>query len=89
MAASEVDTCITLTDTPEQVATKINKHAKSGGGATLEEQRKNGANLEIDVPFQWLKFFLEDDDQLADIEKKYSKGEMLTGEVKKILIGVI
>jgi tryptophanyl-tRNA synthetase len=29
-----------------------------------------------------LRFFLEDDDQLADIEKKYSSGEMLTGEVK-------
>jgi tryptophanyl-tRNA synthetase len=33
-----------------------------------------------------LRFFLEDDEQLADIEKKYGSGEMLTGEVKAVLI---
>jgi hypothetical protein len=36
-----------------------------------------------------LGFFLEDDEQLADIGKKYASGELLTGEVKKILIGVL
>jgi tryptophanyl-tRNA synthetase len=34
-------------------------------------------------------FFLEDDDKLQEIKEKYGKGEMLTGEVKKILIEVI
>jgi len=38
------------------------------------------------VPYQYLRFFLDDDDKLADIADKYGKGEMLTGEVKKILI---
>jgi tryptophanyl-tRNA synthetase len=33
-----------------------------------------------------LRFFLEDDEQLADIEKKYGSGQMLTGEVKEVLI---
>jgi tryptophanyl-tRNA synthetase len=32
---------------------------------------------------------LEDDDKLEDIRDKYSKGEMLTGEVKNVLIEVI
>jgi tryptophanyl-tRNA synthetase len=36
-----------------------------------------------------LGFFLEDDEQLADIGRKYASGELLTGEVKKILIGVL
>lgn len=33
-----------------------------------------------------MKFFLEDDDRLAEIEDKYGRGEMMTGEVKAILI---
>jgi tryptophanyl-tRNA synthetase len=32
---------------------------------------------------------LEDDDKLEEIRDKYSKGEMLTGEVKNVLIEVI
>jgi tryptophanyl-tRNA synthetase len=33
-----------------------------------------------------LTFFLEDDEKLADIKQKYGSGEMLTGEIKQILI---
>lgn len=80
---------IFLTDTPKQIADKINKFAFSGGGRTLEEHREKGANLEVDVPFQYLTFFLEDDDKLEEIRQKYGKGEMLTSEVKKILIDVL
>jgi tryptophanyl-tRNA synthetase len=36
-----------------------------------------------------LRFFLEDDDKLAEIGQKYGKGEMQTGEVKAILIEVL
>jgi len=75
-----------MTDTPADVKKKVNKYAFSGGGATLEEHKANGANLDIDIPFQWLRFFLEDDQKLAEIKEKYGKGEMMTGEVKKILI---
>ena len=39
--------------------------------------------------FNRLSFFLEDDELLADIGRKYGSGEMLTGEIKKILIGVL
>ena len=31
-------------------------------------------------------FFLEDDEKLEEVRVKYSKGEMLTGEVKQLLI---
>lgn len=40
-------------------------------------QRELGADLELDVSFQWLRFFLEDDDELALIEREYGSG---TGE---------
>jgi tryptophanyl-tRNA synthetase len=48
-----------------------------------------GADLDVDVPYQYLTFFMDDDKQLEDIKQKYSKGELLTGEVKAILIDVI
>jgi len=31
-------------------------------------------------------FFLEDDEKLEEVRVKYSSGEMLTGEVKQLLI---
>mmetsp|Transcript_72423 Transcript_72423/g.100426 ORF Transcript_72423/g.100426 Transcript_72423/m.100426 type:complete len:90 (-) Transcript_72423:904-1173(-) len=86
MSSSIASSAILLTDSAADIKKKVNKYAMSGGGQTVEEHRANGANLDIDVPFQYLQFFLEDDEQLADIEKKYSSGEMLTGEVKQILI---
>ncbi len=88
MSSSEPNSYIALTDSPEQVKKKINKYAFSGGQATIEEHRKKGGNPDIDVSFQYLKMFFEpDDEKLKDIEKKYKSGEMLTGELKKYLIG--
>jgi tryptophanyl-tRNA synthetase len=46
---------------------KVNTESFSGGGDTLELHRKNGGNCEIDVPFQYLRFFLEDDVKLEKI----------------------
>jgi len=86
MSSSDPTTCIILTDSPQEVETKIKKYAKSGGGATLEDHHRDGANLDIDIPYQYLTFFLEDDRELADIKERYADGRMLTGEVKEILV---
>jgi len=40
------------------------------------------------VPWKYLNFFLADDMRLAEIGREYRAGRMLTGEVKKELIGV-
>ena len=64
----------------------MNKYAFSGGGATIEEHKAKGADLDVDVAYQYLQFFLDDDDKLEEIRVKYGKGEMMTGEVKQILI---
>lgn len=45
--------------------------------------------MTVDIAYQYLKFFLEDDERLAEIGDKYEKGKMLTGEVKKELIKVV
>ena len=59
MSASIDSSAIKLTDTPKQILTKIKMHAFSGGKETLEEHRAKGGNADIDVSYQYLKFFLE------------------------------
>jgi len=89
MSASDTNTAIFLTDTAKQIKNKVNKHAFSGGQATVEEHRQLGGNCEIDTSYQWLRFFLEDDERLEQLRKGYTSGEVLTGELKKELIEVI
>ena len=89
MSASDETSAIFLTDTPKQIKDKINKYAFSGGQQTVEEHRRLGANIDIDVSYQWLKFFLDDDDELARIGEEYASGRMLTGEIKAKLIDVL
>jgi tryptophanyl-tRNA synthetase len=87
MSSSESNSYIALTDSPSDIKNKINKYAFSGGQATLEEHRKKGGNPDVDVSFQYLKFFFEDNDKkLEQIEKDYKSGKLLTGELKKYTI---
>jgi len=89
MSASDANSSIFLTDTPKQIKTKINKYAFSGGQATLEEHKEKGGNCDIDISFQYLRFFLEDDAKLEKIRRDYSSGELLSGFLKKELIDVL
>ena len=86
MSASEAETAIYTTDSAETVRKKIMKYAFSGGQATVEEHRKKGGNPDVDVSYQWLTFFEEDDRKLKKIYEEYKSGKMLTGELKQILI---
>jgi len=87
MSASIPHSAIYLSDTPKQVEEKIKKHAFSGGQKTLEEQRKKGANPDIDVSYQWLQAFFEpDDDKIVQVYNDYGSGKMLTSELKQYLI---
>ncbi len=87
MSSSNPNSFIALTDSASEVKKKINKYAFSGGQATLEEHKKKGGNPDIDVPFQYLKMFFEQDDKkLDEIYRLYKQGEMTTGEMKKYCI---
>jgi len=88
MSASDNSSAVYLTETPEEIKDKINKHAFSGGQALAKDQREKGANLDVDVSYQWLRFFLDDDDELAKIGKDYGSGSgdyWNTGSVKERL----
>lgn len=80
---------IYTTDSPQEVRRKIMKYAFSGGRESVEEHRKKGGNPDIDVSFQWLTFLEENDSVIEDIYNRYKTGEMLTGELKLILIDKI
>jgi tryptophanyl-tRNA synthetase len=82
MSASDPNSAIFMSDTPNQIKTKINKHAFSGGRESLEEHRKHGGNPDIDVAYTYLSYFLESDAELEELSSKYRSGEMLTGEMK-------
>jgi tryptophanyl-tRNA synthetase len=84
--SSSTGTAIYTTDNAATVKNKINKYAFSGGQPTIEEHRKKGGIPEIDVSYQWLAFFEEDDEKLKEIYSAYKSGSMLSGELKKILI---
>jgi tryptophanyl-tRNA synthetase len=86
MSSSEKQTTIYTIDSPKEVKEKINKYAFSGGQDTIEEHRKKGGNPDIDVSYQWLVFFEEDDKKLEKIRNDYISGKLLTGELKAILI---
>lgn len=89
MSASDPNSSIFLTDTPNQIKKKINKYAFSGGGATTEEHQMKGGNCDVDISYQYLRFFLEDDERLETIRQEYSSGKLLTGFLKKELITIL
>jgi tryptophanyl-tRNA synthetase len=64
MSASDVNSSIYMSDTPAQIKNKVNKHGFSGGKETEEEHRMYGGDTEVDVSYQYLTFFLEDDEEL-------------------------
>lgn len=51
-----------MKDTPKQIKDKVNKYAFSGGQVSAEEQREKGGNPDIDVSYQYLQFFMDDDE---------------------------
>lgn len=81
MSASDADSSIFLSDTDKQIQKKVGK-AFSGGQDTAELHREIGGRTAVDVPFQYLTFFMEDDEELERIRVAYEKGEMQSGEMK-------
>jgi tryptophanyl-tRNA synthetase len=82
MSASDANSSIYLTDTPEEISKKIKKYAFSGGRKTFREHREMGGDAEVDVPYQYLRYFLEDDSKLEEYREGYVKGTVSSGEMK-------
>eukprot|EP00760_Papus_ankaliazontas_P035683 PhM_4_TR7978/c0_g1_i1/m.106637/K01867/WARS, trpS; tryptophanyl-tRNA synthetase len=89
MSASNNNSAIFLTDSDKAIKDKVSKFAFSGGGATKAEHLTLGGNVDIDVPLQWLSFFLEDDAKLEELKWGYATGRMMSGEIKAVLVELL
>ncbi|KAJ0254259.1 hypothetical protein HA466_0107900 [Hirschfeldia incana] len=88
MSASNPNSAIYVTGNAKDIRKKVNS-AFSGGKDNSTEQENAGADLEVDIPFKYLSFFLDDDTELEHIKKEYGEGRMQSGAVKKRLTEVL
>lgn len=85
MSASEPETAIFTTDSPETVKRKI-WNAFTGGRPTVKEQRKLGADPEVCTIYQYFLYLFEEDDRrLVELERQCRAGEIICGDCKTVL----
>lgn len=83
MSSSGEEPIIRLSDTHENIETKIKQKAYSGGRETLDKHKKIGGEPKKDIPYTLLYFFFEeDDDRLREIYNSYENGNLLSGDLK-------
>lgn len=82
------DITLYLTDTEQALKKKIMKYAYSGGGGngSLEDHKKYGGNPNVDIAYQYLRYFEFDDKNLEFLKEEFIKGNITCGTMKKILI---
>src|SRR3989344_3731203 len=71
MSSSNPNSYIALTDSAKEVEIKIKKYAFSGGQPTVKEHKEKGGNPDIDISYQYLTFFEENDKKLEKIYNDY------------------
>ena len=84
MSASIPETAIFTIDTPE-LAQKKAEGAFTGGRATIEEQRKLGANPDICSVFAYDYFLFMNDREIEELRYNCLGGNIMCGECKQIL----
>lgn len=77
-----------LTDDLATLKEKVMKYSFSGGGGngTMEDHKKYGGNTDVDIVYQYLRYFEEDEEKLEKIRIAFTKGEMSCVEIKLILV---
>lgn len=81
MSSSKPESAIFITDDPKEIEKKV-KRAKTGGPATAEEQRKNGANPYVCSVYEMYLYHLADDKTLEVVFEECTTGKRLCGECK-------
>lgn len=69
MSASKEHTAIFMTDDAKKISKKIKSHAFSGGRATQEEHQRLGGNPDVDIAYQYLGFFEDDDEKMERLAR--------------------
>jgi tryptophanyl-tRNA synthetase len=73
----------------DQVKKTIKRYALSGGKDNLVDHQKYGGDIRIDICYQYLTFFLEDDLKLNEIAEAYTSGRLSSGELKEYTAEII
>ena len=85
MSASEPETCIFTTDTPEMIKKKV-WNAFTGGKSTVKEQKELGGNPNICTIYQYfLYLFEENDEELVRLSRECKSGDIVCGDCKAVL----
>ncbi|MHB1471853.1 MAG: tryptophan--tRNA ligase [Thermoplasmataceae archaeon] len=84
MSSSDENSGIYLDDENRTIKKKLMKYAFSGGRDTMEEQRKFGANPDVDFAFNTYRMLEPDVATASKIYNEYKSGQILSGEMKMI-----
>ena len=89
MSSSRPESAIFLSDDESAVRRKV-MSAKTGGKASLEEQRKYGGEPEKCMVYElFLYHLIEDDKELLDIYNRCRGGELKCGDCKKLAVELL
>lgn len=85
MSSSRPETAIYTTDSPEAARRKV-MGAFTGGRATIEEQKRLGADPDVCTVF-WSNYFMlePDDEQINNLRRICKGGGILCGDCKALL----
>jgi len=81
MSSSDPSSAIFLHYTEKQIRKVISK-SFSGGQDNEPLQREKGANINVDIPYTYLQYFLEDKEELNNLGLEYQAGHLLSGDIK-------
>lgn len=86
--SSNDDHTIYLDMTFEQLQKIIKKNATSGcgGDGSMNDHRKYGGDLTIDVAYQYLQYFMHDDEELKKIAIDFASGKIGSSDTKTHMI---
>ena len=84
MSASMPETAVFTVDTPEQAKKKV-MSAFTGGRATVEEQKRLGANPDICSVYAYDYFLFMSEQEIEDLRYRCLAGNIMCGDCKLIL----
>ena len=90
-SSTAAQSSIFLTDDAATIRSKVLTYAFSGGGGdgSMEDHRKYGGNTDVDISYQYLRYFWDDDARLAEVGAAFRRGEMSCSQMKELLIETI
>ena len=86
MSSSKAEATLFLDDTEEILRKKIMTLCLSGADPDPEVHKKKGGNVDMDIAYQYLRYFENDDKKLEEIKEGFSKGTISGVEIKEILV---